>query len=84
MTDITPFLKLLKGGGEIVDTLEVAAEEARAGEIDGVIVITIGQGNRIGWAWAHKDDTVLPWTRLVTAVAATQHDLIANGLDSDD
>lgn len=78
-------LRLLNGGGDVVEVIERLLERAREGKVEGVVLVECGQAEGrswSGWSWGYRDDIVGPaWARLVAATAATQHELLTDGLE---
>lgn len=77
-------LRLISGDGDVVDAIEALLDRAKAGEIDGVVLVEIGDRHgrpASAWSWAHRDDIAVAWARLLAAVAATQHELLTDGLE---
>jgi len=77
-----PPFRLVYGGGDIVEALEDALQKAKAGEFDAVVIVGITKTGFCGSHWAHVDDMAHPWARMLSAVASTQHELLANGLET--
>lgn len=74
-------LRLMPGGGEMVDALEDALDRVRSGELEGIVICGITSLQTCGWTWAHKDGIPAPWPRLLAAVASAEHELVAKGLE---
>lgn len=75
-----PPLRLIHGGYDVVEALEDALKKAKAGEFDAIVISGITTDGHSGTHWAHRDDMAHPWSRMVAAVAASQHDLMVDGL----
>lgn len=74
-------MKVIVGNKDVIECLEQALEEARAGTLVGVVVcgITAGDGltsGNQGWHGAVRDDVPFPWPRLLTTVSAAYQDLV--------
>lgn len=74
-----PRLQVIEGGGDIVAVLESALEQAKAGKLDGVIIVAIRPDNH-NWAYGYRDDAAYPWPRLCTATADALQEMLRHGL----
>lgn len=84
MADKQP-MKVIVGNKDVIECLEQALVEARAGTLVGVVVcgITAGDGlitGNQGWQAAVRDDVLFPWPRLLATVTAAYQDLL-QGID---
>lgn len=72
-------LQLIQGNGGVVKVLEELLERAKRGEITGVAVGAIieGENKDIGWVHVWSPNAAFPWSRLVGAVNRVLQDLLA-------
>lgn len=75
-----PELKCFYGGGDLLEAADDLRERILSGEMDGFVICGITEGGKCGWYWAYRDDTPLPWSRLVAATASAHHHMMADGL----
>lgn len=75
-----PDLRVIYGGGEIVEFLERLMERARHGHIEVIAVATCETEGYVGSGLAFREDTSSPWVRTVGSVASLQHDLLTGRL----
>jgi len=82
MANGAPELRLIPGGGDMVEAVEDLLEQIREGTVVGVVLcgITEKDGGSCGWTWAYKDGISCPWARLLAIVSTAQHDLVNEGL----
>lgn len=76
--------KVIKGNKDLIDLLEHALDEAKAGKLEAVVVIGCSGGDGLktgghGWAGAHRDDMVFPWARLQSAMDTAHMELLRDG-----
>lgn len=75
-----PELKCFYGGGDMLAAADDLRARILSGEMDGFLIAGITNEKFCGWYWAYREDTPLPWPRLIAATAAAQHEMVANGL----
>ena len=73
-------MKVTYGSGDLIAELDAGREEAAAGELEAVVVITITTDKVQAWRAAWKEDMAVPWARLVAGVASCQQELLTEGI----
>ena len=82
-------MKVLIGNKDVIDSLEHALEEARAGRLIGVVICGIGTDAEtgetgMGWDAAVREDAPFPYPRILASVATAYQDLLREGFQTDD
>jgi hypothetical protein len=75
-----PELRVIEGGGDVVDYLEDLLESARKGEFEAVAVATVGSDGILGVGCSYRDDMDSAWARILASVVNLQHWLLDEGL----
>lgn len=75
-------MKLINGNGDVVSVLAEMLEQAKRGEIVGVVAATL-QGHQLGGTWAIHDDEPHGWARLLAAATDLQHTLLTSDISGD-
>ena len=75
-----PNLQVIEGGGDIVAFLEQFLEQARAGELDGIVICAAHSGQSVGWGWSGKMQSSTLWARLVAVTGTAHVTLLQEGL----
>lgn len=79
-------MRVVIGNRCVIDALEDALAEAKSGNLVGVVICGITDGDGIetgstGWQGGVKDDVLFPGPRLLASVAHAHSDLLRDGLD---
>ena len=74
-------MQVLNGNGDVVQYLEKALEDAKAGTLVGVSMVRIESDNRIGWAHCWHPDVTPMFALLLAGLDCAKYDLLANGLE---
>lgn len=79
-----PKLTLVHGGKDMIETLEAAIADVKAGKITGVVLCTVereeGGEPSYWWRWAHHEDLPTPFGSLLGTITCAQHTLLQEGL----
>jgi hypothetical protein len=71
-------LRVIKGKGDVVETLQRALDRAKAGDVDGVAIAEICSDKTLSVCW-ELGEAECAWARLVAAVSWLQQAMIAEG-----
>jgi enoyl-CoA hydratase/carnithine racemase len=74
-------LTVTHGAGDIVALLERALDEARAGNLEAVVVVTIGE--RAFWEGARVQGMTVAAERIHLALSIAAHSILVNGVTED-
>lgn len=74
-----PVFPVFHGSRDVIEVLEAAIEEAKAGRLQGVIVCGIGPEGS-GWQGAVNDGLEHTWARLQASVDTAQMELLRDGI----
>ena len=75
-----PDLQVIEGGGDIVAFLERFLEQARAGELDGIVICAARGDQSCGWGWSGRMQSPALWSRLVAVTGTAHVTLLQEGL----
>jgi hypothetical protein len=73
-------VKLIFGGGDIVEQLEDTLARVRSGELLGVAVVGFGHEG-FGWTARVVEGTEYAWARMVSATTDAQREMIAAAVE---
>lgn len=73
--------KVIRGNKDLIDQLEDALAEAKAGNLEAVIIVGMTKGDGVktggcGWVAAYNNDMLFAWARLVAAIAMAYRDVL--------
>jgi hypothetical protein len=74
-----PELLVHHGGRDVIKLLEQAIDEARKGDLTGLVIAGFGPDGQ-GWTYAYSEAEQMPFSRLISTVSVAQHELIAKGV----
>lgn len=75
-----PELRVIEGGGDIVDYLEEVLRQAKAGEFHALAIASVHSDGSLGVGYAFRDDMDRPWAQIVASIVSLQHHFLENGL----
>ena len=75
-----PDLQVIEGGGDIVAFLEKFLEQARDGQLDGIVICTTHGDGSCGWGWSGMMQAPALWARLVAVTGTAHVTLLQEGL----
>lgn len=80
MVGMKPTLTVINGAGAILEALEDAIKQVKAGNVEALGLILCTPGGEAWLSVSCNEDANLPWAALVAGAASLQHELLANGL----
>lgn len=70
-------LRVVPGGGELIEQLEAAIARVKSGQLVGVAIIGISSDGWTGWGGGVIDGTPYGWSRMIASHADAGREMLA-------